>query len=55
MPPSSGGPGIAASALLVMLTDSMIPESFEHGGRETGLALVIGFAAAVVVSLLQLG
>lgn len=45
----------AAGALLVMLTDSMIPESFEHGGRETGLALVIGFAAAVVVSLLQLG
>jgi hypothetical protein len=21
-----------------MLTDSMIPESFEHGGRKTGLA-----------------
>jgi ZIP family zinc transporter len=44
----------AAGALLVMLTDSMIPESFEHGGRETGLALVVGFAVAVAVSLLQL-
>jgi ZIP family zinc transporter len=45
----------AAGALLVMLTDSMIPESFEHGGKETGLALVVGFAAAVAVSVLQLG
>jgi zinc transporter, ZIP family len=36
----------AAGALLVMLTDSMIPESFEHGGLETGLALVVGFAVA---------
>lgn len=27
------GLGIAAGALLVMLTDSMIPESFEHGGK----------------------
>jgi ZIP family zinc transporter len=45
----------AAGALLVMLTDSMIPESFEHGGRETGLSLVLGFSIAVAVSLLQMG
>jgi ZIP family zinc transporter len=44
----------AAGALLVMLTDSMIPESFEHGGKETGLSLVLGFSVAVMVSLLQL-
>lgn len=44
----------AAGALLVMLTDSMIPESFKHGGRETGLALVLGFGAAVGVGLLEL-
>jgi ZIP family zinc transporter len=44
----------AAGALLVMLTDSMIPESFEHGGKETGLSLVVGFSAAVAVSLVQL-
>jgi ZIP family zinc transporter len=44
----------AAGALLVMLTDSMIPESFEHGGRETGLFLVLGFSIAVAVSLMQL-
>lgn len=45
----------AAGALFVMLTDSMIPESFEHGGRETGLALVLGFALAGMVALLQAG
>jgi hypothetical protein len=33
----------------------MIPESFEHGGRETGLALVLGFGIAVAVSLMQMG
>jgi ZIP family zinc transporter len=45
----------AAGALLVMLTDSMIPESFEHGGKETGLSLVLGFSLATAVGLLQLG
>jgi ZIP family zinc transporter len=44
----------AAGALLVMLTDSMIPESFEHGGKETGLLLVLGFSVAVAMSLMQL-
>lgn len=44
----------AAGALLVMLTDSMIPEAFEHGGRETGLALVVGFGVAGAVALAQL-
>jgi ZIP family zinc transporter len=43
----------AAGALLVMLTDSMIPESFNHGGKETGLSLVIGFGLAVGMVLLQ--
>ena len=45
----------AAGALLVMLTDSMIPESLEHGGRETGLALVLGFGVAGAVALAQMG
>ena len=44
----------AAGSLLVMLTDSMIPESFEHGGRETGLFLVVGFSVAVAMTLAQL-
>lgn len=45
----------AAGALLVMLTDSMIPESFEHGGKETGLFLVIGFSVALAMTLFQMG
>ena len=44
----------AAGSLLVMLTDSMIPESFEHGGKETGLFLVLGFSVAVAMVLLQM-
>lgn len=44
----------AAGALFVMLTDSMIPEAFEHGGRETGLLLVIGFSVALGMTLLQI-
>jgi len=44
----------AAGSLLVMLTDSMLPESFEHGGKETGLFLVIGFSLAVAMVLAQL-
>lgn len=43
----------AAGALLVMLTDSMIPEAFEHGGRETGLLLVLGFGVALAMALAQ--
>lgn len=43
----------AAGALFVMLTDSMIPESFEHGGRETGLFLVLGFGIALMMTLAQ--
>jgi len=57
MLPGATGAGVdafAAGALLVMLTDSMIPESLEHGGKETGLFLVIGFSVAVAVALAQL-
>jgi len=45
----------AAGALLVMLADSMIPDSFELGGRETGLFMVFGFSVAVAMTLTQLG
>jgi ZIP family zinc transporter len=43
----------AAGALLVMLTDSMIPEAFQHGRREAGLALVVGFGVALGISVLE--
>jgi ZIP family zinc transporter len=57
LPNASGAvvDAFAAGALLVMLCDSMIPEAFEHGGNESGLLLVCGFAISVALSLAQLG
>jgi ZIP family zinc transporter len=42
--------GFAAGALLVMLADSMIPESREKAGLAGGLVLVLGFALAAGLS-----
>ena len=42
--------GFAAGALLVMLIDSMIPESRSKGGRAAGLIAVVGFAVATALS-----
>jgi zinc transporter, ZIP family len=42
--------GFAAGALLVMLTDSMIPEA-RKAGRTAGLATVFGFAVAAGLSV----
>ncbi len=41
----------AAGAVLAMLTDSMIPEGFEEGGKLTGLMTVMGFAFASILAL----
>lgn len=54
--PGAAGTAInafAAGALLVILTDSMIPESFEHGGKESGMSLVIGFSVALAITLVE--
>jgi ZIP family zinc transporter len=45
----AGVNGFAAGALLVMLTDSMIPEA-RKGGRTVGLATALGFAVAAGLS-----
>ena len=42
--------GFAAGALLVMLVDSMIPESKKKAGDYAGLATVLGFAVAAGLS-----
>jgi zinc transporter, ZIP family len=42
--------GFAAGALLVMLSDSMIPESRAKAGLPSGLVLVLGFAVAAGLS-----
>jgi zinc transporter, ZIP family len=46
----AGVNGFAAGALLVMLIDSMIPESRAKGGRRAGLIAVVGFAVATALS-----
>ncbi len=40
----------AAGAMLTMLADAMIPEAYEHGGKLTGLATVLGFVVAALLS-----
>ena len=53
LPPgaATGVNGFAAGALLVMLTDSMIPEAREKASERAGLATVLGFALAMALSL----
>jgi ZIP family zinc transporter len=41
----------AAGALLTMLGDTMIPESYEASGRWAGIVLVLGFSLAFGVTL----
>jgi ZIP family zinc transporter len=40
----------AAGALIVMLVDAMVPEAHEKGGRIVGLATLLGYALAVLLS-----
>lgn len=42
--------GFAAGALLVMLTDSMIPKAKDKVGNGAGLVTVLGFAVAAGIS-----
>ncbi len=42
----------AAGALLTMLSNSMLPEAHENGGRAVGLMTVLGFAVAFALSQL---
>jgi ZIP family zinc transporter len=43
----------AAGALLTMLGDTMIPESYEASGRWAGIVLVLGFSLAFGLSVLE--
>ncbi|MGH3137075.1 MAG: ZIP family metal transporter [Gaiellaceae bacterium] len=51
--PTAGGAfalAFAGGALLVMLADTLMPEAFELGGREAGLATALGFALGFALS-----
>jgi zinc transporter, ZIP family len=43
----------ACGAILVMLSDTMMPEAFEHGGKLAGIITVIGFGLAVYISVMH--
>jgi ZIP family zinc transporter len=56
----SAGPGalafvlaFAGGAILTMLADTMMPEAFEHGGKQAGLATTLGFAVAFALTILD--
>jgi zinc transporter, ZIP family len=43
----------AGGAILMMLSISMIPEAYEHGGKLTGVFTVLGFFVSVMVVILE--
>ena len=43
---------VAAGAVIVMLTDALIPEAVAKGGRSVGLVTCLGFALAVLIDQL---
>jgi zinc transporter, ZIP family len=43
----------AGGAILIMLANSMIPESYERGGKIAGLITILGFSVAVLVVVLE--
>lgn len=43
----------AGGAILIMLANSMIPESYEHGGKLTGIFTVLGFFISVAIVVFE--
>jgi ZIP family zinc transporter len=43
----------AGGAILMVLANSMIPESYEHGGKVTGLLMVLGFFVSVAMVIME--
>jgi ZIP family zinc transporter len=43
----------AGGAILMMLTNSMIPESYEYTGKLAGIFTVLGFALSVIIIVLE--
>jgi ZIP family zinc transporter len=44
----------AGGAILVMLSNTMIPEAYEHGKKLAGIFTVLGFAIAVSIAILEI-
>ena len=43
----------AAGAILTMLSQTMMPEAFEHGGKLVGIMTTLGFAVAFTIHTLD--
>jgi zinc transporter, ZIP family len=43
----------AAGAILTMLSDTMMPEAYEHGGKLVGVLTTLGFAVAFTIHVLD--
>ena len=43
----------AAGAILTMLSDTMVPEAHEHGGRLAGVVTTLGFIVAFAIHMLD--
>ncbi len=43
----------AGGAILMMLTNSMIPEAYEHGGKLAGVFTVLGFFVSVCMIIVE--
>jgi ZIP family zinc transporter len=43
----------AGGAILVVLANSMMPESYEHGGKLAGIFTVIGFSFSVLMIIME--
>jgi len=43
----------AGGAILMMLSNSMIPEAYEHGGKLAGVFTVLGFFLSVTIIILE--
>jgi zinc transporter, ZIP family len=43
----------AGGAILLMLANSMMPESYEHGGKLAGIFTVLGFVVSVTMVILE--
>jgi ZIP family zinc transporter len=43
----------AGGAILMMLTNSMIPEAYEHGGKLAGVFTILGFFISVSMVIME--
>jgi ZIP family zinc transporter len=43
----------AAGAILTMLSDTMMPEAYRHGGKLVGVVTTLGFAVALMIQQLD--